>query len=157
MSGLVIGRVLLSVSLGRLVVPRSINEGNPMTKTKNSIAAIAVLLGVFFVASFSSCQKGPKPSDSKQPFDIGMVTFAGYAPLYLAKEKGFFGETPLDLKRIEEIPSIRAALVRGDLDAYLATPDIALNITSQPPGKAVWAIDESAGGDGVAVAPGIKS
>jgi len=127
-----------------------------MTKTKNSIAAIAVLLGVFFVASFSSCQKGPKPSDSKQPFDIGMVTFAGYAPLYLAKEKGFFGDLEVNLKRIEEVPSIRAGMSNGELEAYLATPDIALDTNSKPPGRAVWAIDESAGGDGVVVAGDIK-
>lgn len=81
-----------------------------------------------------------------------MVTFAGYAPLYLAKEKGFFGDLDVQLHRIEEIPSIRAGVVKGDLEAYLATPDIALDTNTRPPGKAVWAIDESAGGDGVIVA-----
>lgn len=123
-----------------------------MTKTKNSIAAIAVLLAVFSLACISSCQNGTKPSDKKQPFDIGMVTFAGYAPLYLAKEKGFFGDLEVNLKRIEEIPSIRAGMSNGELEAYLATPDIALDTNSKPPGRAVWAIDESAGGDGVVVA-----
>jgi hypothetical protein len=39
-----------------------------------------------------------------------MVTFAGYAPLYLAKEKGFFGDLNVELRRIEEFPSIRAAM-----------------------------------------------
>jgi NitT/TauT family transport system substrate-binding protein len=93
---------------------------------------------------------------ANKPFAIGMVTFAGYAPLYLAREKGFFGPLDVQLRRIEEVPSIRAAVSRGDLDAYLATPDIAFNIASQPPGKAIWAVDESAGGDGVAVGPGIR-
>jgi NitT/TauT family transport system substrate-binding protein len=100
------------------------------------------------------------PSVNKQPekqsFDIGMVTFAGYAPLYLAKEKGFFGDLEVNLQRIEEVPSIRAGVVRGDLEAYLATPDIALDTNSKPPGVAVWAIDESAGGDGVVVAGNIQ-
>jgi len=86
-----------------------------------------------------------------KPFSIGMVTFAGYGPLYLAKEKGFFGELNVNLQRIEEIPSIRAAVQNGDLDAYLATPDIALDTNAMPAGKAVYAIDESAGGDGVVV------
>jgi NitT/TauT family transport system substrate-binding protein len=123
-----------------------------MTKTKKSIAATTVLLTTFFLASFSSCQKAP---EKKQPFDIGMVTFAGYAPLYLAKEKGFFGDLEVNLKRIEEIPSIRAGMSNGELEAYLATPDIALDTNSKPPGRAVWAIDESAGGDGVVVAGNI--
>ena len=92
-----------------------------------------------------------------ESFDIGMVTFAGYAPLYLAVEKGFFGDLDVQLRRIEEVPSIRAAVASGDLEAYLATPDIALDTNTAPPGRAIWAIDESAGGDGVVVAEGIES
>jgi len=84
-------------------------------------------------------------------FDIGMVTFAGYAPLYLAREKGFFGDLDVQLHRIDEVASIRAGIVSGELEAYLATTDIALDTNSRPPGKAVWAIDESSGGDGVVV------
>lgn len=123
-----------------------------MSKRQNAAAAIAVLIAVLFVTSFSSCQNGPKTTDKKGPFNIGMVTFAGYAPLYLAKEKGFFGDVDVNLKRIEEIPSLRAGMSNGELQAYLATPDIALDTNSKPPGRAVWAIDESAGGDGVVVA-----
>jgi NitT/TauT family transport system substrate-binding protein len=85
-----------------------------------------------------------------------MVTFAGYAPFYLAKQEGYFGDLDVQLIRIEDIPSIRAAMSRKDLDAYLATPDIALDSNTPPPGQAVWAIDESAGGDGVVVAGNVK-
>lgn len=92
-----------------------------------------------------------------KPFKIGMVTFAGYAPFYLAKEKELFDGLPVELHRIEEIASIRAGMANGTLDAYLATPDIALDINERPPGIAVWAIDESSGGDGVVVADGINS
>lgn len=113
----------------------------------------AIALGV------SGCSKKESASDQKpktpQPFDIGMVTFPGYAPLYLAKEKGFFGDLDVRLQRIEEIPSIRAAVVKGDLEAYLATPDIAFDTNIPAPGKAVWAVDESAGGDGVVVSSDI--
>lgn len=86
-----------------------------------------------------------------EPFDIGMVTFAGYAPLYLAKEKGFFGDLDVRLHRIEDVASIRAGMASGRLEAYLATTDIAIDTNVQPPGVAVWAIDESSGGDGVVV------
>jgi NitT/TauT family transport system substrate-binding protein len=86
-----------------------------------------------------------------EPFDIGMVTFAGYAPLYLAKEKGFFGDLEVRLHRIEEVASIRAGMASGRLEAYLATTDIAIDTNVEPPGVAIWAIDESSGGDGVVV------
>jgi NitT/TauT family transport system substrate-binding protein len=132
-----------------------------MKKANSSkrIPIVAITLVILLFVSFVGCQNTPTtntPPAGKQPFDIGMVTFAGYAPLYLAKEKGFFGDLEVNLKRIEEVPSIRAGMSNGELEAYLATPDIALDTNSKPPGKAVWAIDESAGGDGVVVAGDIK-
>lgn len=97
-----------------------------------------------------------KSEPQKHAFNMGMVTFAGYAPLYLAKEKGFFGDLDVNLKRIEDVSSIRAGMANKELDGYLATPDIALDTDAKPPGRAVWAIDESAGGDGVVVAGDVK-
>lgn len=85
-----------------------------------------------------------------------MVTFPGYAPLYLAKEKGFFGKLDVKLVRIEKISSIRAGIAKKSLEAYLATPDIAIDSNTKPLGAAVWAIDESTGGDGVVVSGKIE-
>ena len=120
-------------------------------------ALVAVVLLVCCCLLATNCRKTPGTNGgSGRPFRIGMVSFAGYAPLYLAKEKGFFGDLDVQLERIEEVPSIRAAIVRGDLNAYLATPDIALDTNTKPPGKAVWAIDESAGGAGVVVSGEIQ-
>src|ERR1035438_2998198 len=127
----------------------------PMTSKRSPawVATLAVLLVSF--AGFTGCRKSEPAGSKGRTFTIGMVTFAGYAPLYLAKEKCFYGNLDVQLKRIEEVPSIRAAMIKKDLDAYLATPDIALDTNSAPPGRAIWAIDESAGGDGVIVAPGM--
>jgi NitT/TauT family transport system substrate-binding protein len=130
-----------------------IRKRSPMSLRKAFIGLAATLaIACGSPAGSNGLKEAPKKS-----FSIGMVTFAGYAPLYLAKEKGFFDDLNVELKRIEEVPSLRAAMASGNLEAYLATPDIALNTNTQPPGKAVWAIDESAGGDGVVVGPGIKS
>ena len=118
--------------------------------------SLAAVLLVTSLVGCSGCSNEPtngtsNGSSSGETFDIGMVTFAGYAPLYLAKEKGFFGDLNVELHRIEEVASIRAGVTNGNLEAYLATPDIALDSNTKPPGVAVWAIDESAGGDGVVV------
>jgi NitT/TauT family transport system substrate-binding protein len=121
---------------------------------RSGVALISCALLFLMVGCWSTPPVNQPPQ--KQSFDIGMVSFAGYAPLYLAKEKGFFGDLEVNLQRIEEVPSIRAGVARGDLEAYLATPDIALDTNSKPPGVAVWAIDESAGGDGVVVAGNIQ-
>jgi NitT/TauT family transport system substrate-binding protein len=124
---------------------------------KNRYRRLAILMILILAASsiLLNCNQ-PKPQTEKHTFSIGMVTFAGYAPLYLAKEKGFFGDLDVNLKRIEDVSSIRAGMANKELDSYLATPDIALDTDAKPPGRAVWAIDESAGGDGVVVAGDVK-
>ena len=120
-------------------------------KSKTIIGAliVALFIGGVIYSVFSS-NRDELPS-AAEPFDIGMVTFAGYAPLYLAQEKGFFGDLEVRLHRIEEVASLRAGMVNGRLEAYLATTDIAIDTNVEPPGVAIWAIDESSGGDGVVV------
>lgn len=117
--------------------------------------SILVILTLTAALVMAGCNPD-KPEQEKHTFNIGMVTFAGYAPLYLAKEKGFFGTLDVNLKRIEDVSSIRAGMANKELDGYLATPDIALDTDAKPPGRAVWAIDESAGGDGVVVTGEVK-
>ena len=89
---------------------------------------------------------------------IGMVTFPGYAPFYLAKEKGFFENLNVELVRIEAIGDLRAAMNSGKIDMYLATFDIFQSTENQePPGVGFLAVDESHGADGVAVSTGVNS
>jgi NitT/TauT family transport system substrate-binding protein len=121
-------------------------------RTRWSLTLIGALLVTAGIYGCDAPAGQPVAAAAKrQPFDLGMVTFAGYAPLYLAKEKGFFGDLDVRLHRIEEVASLRAGMASGKLAGYLATTDIALDTNSRPPGVAVWAVDESAGGDGVVV------
>ncbi|MCR4313783.1 MAG: ABC transporter substrate-binding protein [Candidatus Uhrbacteria bacterium] len=96
---------------------------------------------------------------TKNSVKIGMVTFPGYAPLYLAQDKELWGsDLDVELIRIESIGDLRAAMVTGDIDMYAATYDI-FEATEgvEPPGVAFLAVDESHGGDGVVVREGINS
>jgi len=88
---------------------------------------------------------------------IGMVTFPGYAPLYLAKEKHLFENVDVDLVRIESIGDLRAAMMSGKIDIYAATFDIFQTTEKlEPPGVGFLAIDESDGADGLVVSEKIK-
>lgn len=121
------------------------------------IVVVLAAVGLYLWSGEEQGQAAATEVARREPFDLGMVTFAGYAPLYLAKEKGFFGDLDVRLHRIEEVASIRAGVTNGRLEGYLATTDIALDTNSRPPGVAVWALDESAGGDGVVVTAGVKT
>jgi len=113
-----------------------------------TFAAMAVLLALTGLP-----QHGGSGGDRTVSHRDGDI--CGLCAIVPCKEKGFFGDLDVQLTRIEEVPSIRAAMARKDVEAYLATPDIALDTNSAPPGRAIWAIDESAGGDGVIVGEGL--
>jgi NitT/TauT family transport system substrate-binding protein len=120
---------------------------------KLSILIIAVVL----LIGAASCNFGGKTSERRK-VTIGMVTFPGYAPLYLAKEKNLYPDVDVTLVRIESIGDLRAAMNAGRIDMYAATYDIFQNMQgSAPPGIAFIAIDESHGADGVVVKEGINS
>ena len=74
---------------------------------------------------------------------IGMTTWVGYGPMFLARDLGFFKEGGLDveLRVIEESSLYMAAVAGGDLDGAASTVDELI--------KYVLAFDESHGGDGL--------
>jgi len=120
---------------------------------KLSVLVITVVL----LLGSTSCEWGSK-TPQKQKVTIGMITFPGYAPLYLAKEKGFFDDLDVELVRIEAIGDLRAALSSGKIDMYASTYDIfQANQGNDVPGIGFMLIDESHGADGIVAAAGINS
>jgi NitT/TauT family transport system substrate-binding protein len=124
-----------------------------MKKIIISIIVIAVIVLAIIVIP-------PKSENSDvTKVTIAMVTFPGYAPLYIAEEKGLWGEdVDVEIVRIESIGDMRAAMRSGNIDIYAATYDIFQAVEDTiPPGVAFLAIDESYGGDGVVVSEDIMS
>ena len=71
-------------------------------------------VGLFLIACNGS--RGPQ---GKGPLKIGLVTWLGYGPFYIAQEKGYFKENNVDvqLEKIEGDVERRAAIASGNLDA----------------------------------------
>jgi NitT/TauT family transport system substrate-binding protein len=95
----------------------------------------------------------------RQPLKIGLVTWLGYGPFYIAQEKGFFKENNVEvqLEKIEGDVERRAAIASGNLDGIALTLDTMIVLRSNNiPLKTVMAIDASNGGDGIVVAEGIN-
>jgi len=120
---------------------------------KRNLGAIVVVLAIIvIVAIFMQKDDASVDQPTKETVTIGMVTFPGYAPLYLAKEKELFEGVDVELVRIEAIGDLRATMNSGQIDMYAATYDIFQAVEDNtPPGVGFLAIDESHGGDGVAV------
>jgi NitT/TauT family transport system substrate-binding protein len=109
-------------------------------------------IAVGFLASAAGVQAGT--------MRLGMTTWVGYGPMFLARDKGFFKENGLDveLQIIEDASLYMAAVAAGQLDGNASTIDEIMKYRSKDfCFKAVAALDDSHGGDGVLVRDGVNS
>ncbi len=86
------------------------------------------------------------------PLNIGLYTFIGYGPLFVAKEKGFFDSLNLavNLHKIEGDPERRAALASGRIDVATHTLDALVSLRANGlDAKAFLLLDSSLGADGI--------
>jgi NitT/TauT family transport system substrate-binding protein len=93
---------------------------------------------------------------------LGMSTWLGYAPLYLAKEKGFFQKrgVEVDVVVIESPADRRAAFAADRIQGFATTVDthVMTAAAENPiPVKQVLALDDSHGGDGMVAKKEIKA
>ena len=91
---------------------------------------------------------------------IGLSTWVGYGPLYIAKAEGFFKDEGLsvDLVKMEDPKTRMPAMIAGRIDMAVTTIDTVLNFYSpQHPLTYLFALDESAGGDGIVADKDIKT
>jgi len=97
-----------------------------------------------------------------EPIKLGMSTWLGYAPLYLAKEKGFFKKQGVEVEVvvIESPADRRAAFAADKIQGMATTVDTHVMTTAAEnpiPVKQVLALDDSHGGDGMVAKKEIKT
>lgn len=118
----------------------------------NKKIIIGVILLMVIIFGLTKIGSNQKTNPLNKKVSIAMVTFPGYGPLYLAQEKGFFGDVDVDLQRIESLGDIRAGVNSGNIDIYVATYDMYQSVKDvKPNGTGFLVIDESRGADGILV------
>ena len=129
-----------------------------------------LLVGVLSVCSLAGCGSSGNTSDStssKESADsedsgstttydgtvsIAFTTWVGYAPLFIAKEKGIFEKNgvDMDLRIIESAGDIKTAVASNSIQGYAMTVDtIVMGMGAGLDTTQVLALDTSCGGDGV--------
>lgn len=106
---------------------------------------------MIFTVIISGCDN---QQTKESTFKLGIVTWVGFGPFYIAQEKGFFEEEGLnvEIKRIEELGALRSALISKQLDGIVHTIDSWASAAAEGlPAVCVLKIDESYGGDGIVV------
>lgn len=123
-----------------------------MTMTFSKLRKAALAAGVaLLAASASTAQAGT--------MKLGMTTWVGYGPLFLARDMGYFKEGGLDvdLEIIEEASMYMAAVAAGQLDGNASTVDEIMKYRSADVCfKSVYALDDSHGGDGILAPTDVK-
>ena len=115
---------------------------------KFSPSLIICIIIVTLIFSFG-CTKKRKIN---RPFRIAIVTWVGYGPFYIAQEKGYYEEEGIDVKivKIEDEGARRSAFTTGDVQGAINTIDaLASGVPQGVPGKVIFKIDDSYGGDGI--------
>jgi NitT/TauT family transport system substrate-binding protein len=95
-----------------------------------------------------------------KPMIISLPTWSGYAPLFLARDKGFFAKYGLDveLSVTQDLSARKQAFAGKRVDALATAHDVQVQVAAVGvPLKIVWAFDDSFGGDGILAKPEIET
>ncbi|MDR2258789.1 MAG: ABC transporter substrate-binding protein, partial [Treponema sp.] len=118
-------------------------------------AAAAVLFCALFVLVSAGRQDSAAPAEKgvyPGTFIIGLSSWIGYAPLFVAQEKGFFEKNGLkvDIQKIESGSDRRSAIAANRIQGMASTVDaVVIAVANGIPITQVLALDMSNGGDGL--------
>jgi NitT/TauT family transport system substrate-binding protein len=108
----------------------------------------------------SSAPSATSASDQPVSASLGMVTWIGYAPIYVAKAKGFYEEfgLNLDLKVFNSGAEAIAAFTAGQVNGLSLVPSEAVTLAANDKDfRVIYVVDTSNGGDGILARNSIKT
>ncbi len=117
------------------------------------LLAVAVLIAAAVVAWFV-VPRQTAPND--QQVSIGIATWPGFAPVFVASERGYFGGVEVEVDIVDDFSARQAAYTSGRHDFTIYTIDsLAFDAGHGVDGQIVLVLDESRGADGLVVRSGI--
>lgn len=125
-----------------------------MKKKKLKIGLFAIVILIFLLVPFIGFQK-----DTQKPLRVGIVPWAGYGPIFIAKEKGFFDEEGVNVDIVMfEHQTIRSGFQADQVDSIIMPSEsIMILYDSGVPIHIVMNMDFSNGGDGIIASEEIQS
>ncbi len=119
---------------------------------------VLLALAAFGVWHYASRESGQHDLANAQPVKIGIATWPGFAPVYIATQRGFFGDLKVEPQVLDDFTARQAAFMSGKTDFTIYTIDsLAFDAAAGVRGKIVMVLDKSAGADGIVAKPGISS
>lgn len=142
-----------------LNIPNSMVSSSPpnsMRRALRSVSLITVALGTLILVGCNQQRASVLPAPSKVTMSVD--TWIGYAPFYLAKEKGFFGDLDVEILVTTDVAQRKLMLATGKIDAIAQTVDqLVLDRSQGIPSTTVLGLDFSNGADGIIAVNSITS
>jgi NitT/TauT family transport system substrate-binding protein len=111
------------------------------------------LLVIILILALLSCTREPT-----EPIKVGIATWPGFAPSFIAKEKRFFGDLPVEISILDDFSIRQNAFTSGKTQVTISTLDsYAFESGQGVEGKVIMILDESFGADAIVVSPKIQS
>lgn len=123
------------------------------------LTIVAISLSFIIIISLG-CEKGILTSKTATKLNVGIVTWPGFGPLFIANQKGYFKEQGIDvnISIIEDEAARRSAFASGQLDIAANTVDaLASGSPKGVDGIIFIKTDESYGADGIVANKSIKT
>lgn len=124
----------------------------PINRLGRVVVAMAIVVAIVALAIWVAFSRSTTGGQDQRRYSIGIVTWIGYAPLFIAQDKGFFKSAGIDvdIKILDGAGEREAAYVAGQLDFLPNTPDaLAIFAARGVTGKLIMVMDESFGADGL--------
>lgn len=120
---------------------------------KKVMAAALCCTALLLVSACNKAKAAPAESGVYPgTFTIGLSSWIGYAPLFVAQEKGFFEKNgvKVDIQKIESGSDRRSAIAASRIQGMASTVDaVVIAVANGIPITQVLALDMSNGGDGL--------
>jgi NitT/TauT family transport system substrate-binding protein len=121
---------------------------------KKAAAGAALCCAIFLLVSAGKQDNAAPAGSGAYPgtFTIGLSSWIGYAPLFVAQEKGFFEKNGLKvaIQKIESGSDRRSAIAANRIQGMASTVDaVVISVANGIPITQVLALDMSNGGDGL--------
>lgn len=126
---------------------------------RSRFGAVA-LMTAFVVMASLGCSKKGEPAKGSSTLKLGIITWVGYTPLYLAQEKGFFASRGLNVEfvKLEDSAARRSALASGQIDVSTAILDeFAAASAAGLDARVFLKVDDSMGADGIVAKPNVTA
>jgi NitT/TauT family transport system substrate-binding protein len=123
-----------------------------------AVAGIGVLFAAIALVIWLASGFQGRTNESGASTRVGIATWPGFAPVFLARQRGYFDGVDVSAAVVDDFTARQSAFISGQHDFTIYTIDsLAFDAGKGVRGRIVMVLDRSNGADGIVVRHGITN